>query len=148
MPTRRFQVFALAFIAAAGVTCAADAQTFADDHVYGYVGPSDVDILFQPDPVSYQPVGNLDTGDEGKSFGIVCTISYSGRLDNCYAEPNDLNDQNFVRAALNNARKWVVGPQLRDGTPSAGQAFRLVCRFDRVGTRDEEARTIASSEDR
>lgn len=109
----------------------------------GFVGPEDVQVLYQPDPQSYQPDGNLDAQDAGKSFAIVCTISDSGHLSNCYAEANDLNDQNFVRVAMDNARLWVVGPMLRDGEPSAGQSFRLVCRFDRLD--DREAPRVASN---
>ena len=109
----------------------------------GYVGPEDVQILYQPDPQNYQPDGNLDANDAGKSFAIVCTISDSGHLGDCYAEPNDLNDQNFVRLAMDNAKRWVIGPTLRDGEPSAGQSFRLVCRFDRLD--DREAPRVASN---
>lgn len=108
-----------------------------------FVSTRDVDILYQPAPQNYQPDGNLDTGDGGKTFAIVCTISGDGHLGSCYAEDNDLNDQNFVRLALANARQWVVGPQLRDGESSAGRSFRMVCRFDRLN--GETAPAIASN---
>ncbi len=99
-----------------------------------YVSADDIQIMYQPEPQSYQPDGNLDAGDAGKAIAIDCVISDSGHLSGCYAEENDLNDQNFVRLALDNARQWVVGPQLRNGEPSAGRTFRLVCRFDRTNS--------------
>ncbi len=114
-----------------------------DEAMDTYVSAEDVEILYRPDPQSYQPDGNLDTGDGGKTFVIDCVISESGHLSGCYAEENDLNDQNFVRLALQNARKWVVGPQLRNGEPSAGRTFRLICRFDRMD--GERAPTVASN---
>lgn len=114
------------------------------DEDTGYVSAEDVNIVYQPTPQNYQPDGNLDASDAGKSFAIDCVISDSGRLGGCYAEDNDLNDQNFVRLALENARQWVVAPQLRNGGESAGRTFRLVCRFDRLS--DERAESVASND--
>ncbi len=114
-----------------------------DDSERTYISANEVDVLYQPAPQNYQPDGNLDASDSGKSFAIDCTISGDGHLGNCYAEDNDLNDQNFVRLALANARQWVVAPQLHDGGASAGRTFRMVCRFDRLG--DQTAPAIASN---
>ena len=136
----------LAVLAAFMATSSVHAQTYEDDTVYGYVGPSDVEIIYQPEAASYRPTSNVDNGDEGKRFSVVCAISLAGRLNTCYAEPNDINDQNFVRVAIENARKWVVGPQLRDGTPSADQAFRFVCRLDRIDG-NATAPQVASTQD-
>ena len=109
-----------------------------------YVSANEVDILYQPAPQNYQPDGNLDATDAGKTFAIVCTISDDGHLSGCYVEDNDLNDQNFVRLALANARQWVVAPQMHDGENSAGHSFRMVCRFDRLG--DRTAPAVASND--
>ena len=109
-----------------------------------YVDSSSVDVVYQPAPQNYRPDGNLDGADGGKAIAIDCTISDSGRLSDCYAEANDINDQNFVRAALNNAQQWVVAQTLRDGEPSAGKAFHIGCRFELVGEVAAPAVAVAS----
>ena len=97
-----------------------------------FVPLSDLDIVSRPQIEPYRPDGNLDMGDNGKAFSMVCTIAGDGHLSDCYAEPNTLNDQNFVRHGLHDVGQWVVAPNLRDGEAAAGRQVRITCRFDEV----------------
>ena len=81
-----------------------------------FVPLSDLDIVSRPQIEPYRPDGNLDMGDNGKAFSMVCTIAGDGHLSDCYAEPNTLNDQNFVRHGLHD-----VGPAAQR-LPSFGRA--------------------------
>jgi len=109
-----------------------------------YVGLSELNIVSQPVVEPYRPDGNLDIDDSGKAFSMVCTIAGDGHLSDCYAEPNTLNDQNFVRHGLSDVSQWVVAPSLRDGQPAAGRQVRISCRFDPVAPGPKD-RALASN---
>ena len=95
-------------------------------------------ILYQPEPAHYMPDGDdLDLADQGKSFDVTCVIARSGKMEDCQAEDNDMVDQNFVRIAVKNVSKWVVGPQTRDGDSSEGLVLIVTCRFQLEGQRDD-----------
>lgn len=93
---------------------------------------SDLQVVSQPSSQPYRPDGNLDVGDNGKAFSMICTIAPNGHLSDCYAEPNTLNDQNFVRHGLQDVSQWVVAPALRDGRAAAGRQVRITCRVNQM----------------
>ena len=102
------------------------------------VTTADVVVLYQPEPARYVPDGNdLDLSDQGKSFDVTCIITRSGRMSDCQAEDNDLADQNFVRIAVQNVSRWVVGPQTRNGDSSEGLVLVVTCQFQLQGQRDD-----------
>ena len=123
----------------AGLTMTCPAVVMAQD----LITVDDLYIMYQPEPAHYQPSGDdLDLADQGKSFDITCVIAPSGGLDDCQAEDNDMVDQNFVRVAVKNVGKWVVGPQTRSGDSTAGKVVIVTCRFRLEGA--EERTTVAA----
>lgn len=105
----------------------------------------DVGVLHQPEPASYQPEGNYDLADAGKTFDIACIVGGDGRLSGCKAMANNIVDQNFVTVALDNASGWVIQPRDHFGKSTAGRTFLLICQFKRSD--DVEATPSLASAD-
>lgn len=86
-------------------------------------------FVYQPRSKTYMP-SRSDNPDAGKSFEVGCTVAESGHMAECWAETDNIVDQNIVERAVDNVGRWIVAKRLRTGEPSAGMSFLVVTHVD------------------
>lgn len=91
------------------------------------------DFMYQPSGKGYVPPSSDDSADIGKPFVVDCTVSTTGHMQECYAEPNELRDQGFVERAVADVSRWIVARHLKTGESSAGRMLHISCHYEEGG---------------